>query len=301
MAIRTRKRLHNASVKCAMIILFCVGLVAVQGCFTMRATDSTSGSCGDVSTEKVSPDSTGHIGYPTEHKPPDISAQPSPQPTGENSAQPSPQPTGDNSAQPPLLAHYIQGSGMTCSELSFSQLILVVAGGSDATVHCYDKSETGIWTENSDIGSISGHVGKNGVSASKREGDGCTPIGLYPLGFAFGINPKPDTAMDYKRIADTSYWVDDPGSAHYNKWVEGNENADWSSAERLSEHTSSYAYAIVIEYNMDPIVSGEGSAIFFHCGERPTVGCVSVPQRNVLQILKWLNPENGPNILIVAA
>ena len=296
MMIRTWKTLNNTPIKHFMTILFCVGLIAVQGCSIQHRADSLSGSHVDVS-----PDSTGNIVDPAESKPPGTSAQPSPQPSVDSSAQPSPQPAGDSSAQPPLLTQYIKNSGVTFGELSFSQLILVAASGSDATVYCYDKSDTGIWTANSDIGFISGHVGKNGVSASKCEGDGCTPIGLYPLGFAFGISPEPDTAMEYQRITDTSYWVDDPGSAHYNEWVEGNENADWSSAEKLWEHTSSYAYAIVIEYNMDPIVSGQGSAIFFHCGERATIGCVSVPQQNVLQILKWLNPEKEPNIFIVDA
>lgn len=308
MMIRTWKPLNNTLVKHFMIILFCVGLIAVQGCSIQHTADSLSGSYVDVS-----PDSTGNIGYPAESKSPDISAQLSPQPTVDrsaqpslqpavdSSAQPSSQPTGDSSVQPPLLTQYMQRSGVTFSEISFSQLILVAASGSDATVYCYDKSDTGIWTANSDIGFVSGHVGKNGVSDSKCEGDGCTPIGLYPLGFAFGISPKPDTAMEYKPITDTCYWVDDPDSTHYNEWVEGNENADWDSAEKLWEHTSSYVYAIVIEYNMDPIVSGKGSAIFFHCGERPTIGCVSVPQQKVLQILKWLAPEKEPNIFIVMA
>ena len=301
MMIRTWEMLNNTSLKCLMIVLSCVGLITVQGCSIQHTADSTSGSGADVSLDEVSPNPTGNINNPAECKSSNISVQPSPQPTEDGSAQPSPQPTEDSLVQPPLLTQYIKSSGIIFSELFFSQLILVIASGSDATVYCYDKSETGIWTENNDIGSINGHVGKNGVSASKCEGDGCTPIGLYPLGFTFGIYPKPDTAMDYKRITDTSYWVDDPESTHYNEWVEGHENADWSSAEKLSEHTGSYAYALVIDYNMDPIVSGEGSAIFFHCGERPTVGCVSVPQQKVLQILKWLNPEKEPNILIVTA
>lgn len=283
MMIGIRKMLYNTGVKYVVSVLLCTGLFA--GCSIQHPTPSGSGA--DV--PPVSPDSSANIRTPVESNSPGISAQPSQQPAN------------DRQAQPPLLTQYIQSFGVTYSELSFSQLILVIAGGSDATVYCYDKSETGIWTVNSDIGSVYGHVGKNGVSASKREGDGCTPIGLYPIGFSFGIYPKPDTAMEYKRITDRSYWVDDPGSGHYNEWVEGDGNVDWSSAEKLSEYKNSYAYAVVIEYNMDPIVPGDGSAIFFHCGEKPTVGCVSVPQQKVLQILKWLNPDKEPNILIVAA
>ena len=98
--------------------------------------------------KKVSPEANpaDNVGNPAESKSPGISAKPSPQPAGDGSAKPSPQPTGDSMAQPPLLTQYIKGSGVTFSELSFSQLILVIASGSDATVYCYDKSETGIWT-----------------------------------------------------------------------------------------------------------------------------------------------------------
>ena len=291
---------NNTGLKYIVSVLLCTGLIAVQGCAVRPAADTVSGGSTDVSLKEASPNPSGNIGIPAESTP-GIFTRPSPQPTGNRPAQALPQPTGGSPDQPPLLTQYIKSLGITYSELSCSQLILVIANGADATVYCFDRPETGIWTENSDIGSIGGHVGKNGVSASKREGDGCTPIGLYPLGFSFGNCPKPDTAMEYTRITDTSYWVDDPGSTYYNEWVEGNENADWSSAEKLSEYTNSYAYAVVIEYNTDPTVPGDGSAIFFHCGEKPTVGCISVTQQNVLQILKWLNPEKEPNIFIVAA
>ena len=207
--------------------------------------------------------------------------------------------------QPILLTKYISNSSLSFNSLNFLQLILVVADGSEASVYCYNKLESGIWNlENSlnrNSEPIAGHVGKNGVSSAKSEGDGYTPLGLYPLGFAFGIDKEPDTMMEYKLITKSSYWIDDPESPYYNKWVEGYKSSEWNSAEKLWEHTSSYAYAIVINYNMNPIEAGKGSAIFIHCGDRPTAGCVSVSQQNLLQILKWLDPNKLPYIFIVSA
>lgn len=201
--------------------------------------------------------------------------------------------------QPAVLSKYINASNLSFDDFNFSQMIIVVATGSEATVYCYDKAESGEWRFEQNIGEISGHVGKNGVSASKNEGDGCTPAGLYKLGYAFGNEAKPETALTYREITASSYWIDDPRSSHYNEWIEGDGQPDWSSAEKLSEHKN-YAYSIVIEYNMKPVVPGKGSAIFLHCGDSATVGCLAVPKDNILQILSWLKPNKIPHIFIVA-
>ena len=44
-------------------------------------------------------------------------------------------------------------------------------------------------------------------------------------------------------------------------------------------------------------VPGRGSAIFLHVGARgPTAGCVALPVRELLELLRWLEPARSPLI-----
>lgn len=203
--------------------------------------------------------------------------------------------------QPPELIKAFLTAGLSFERLSgISQLILTTAFRSDAVVCCYDRDDTGRWHLSEQIGLIFGHTGKNGVRSVKTEGDGCTPFGLYQLGYAFGTKSKPDTAMDFYDVTENSYWVDDPESPYYNRWIESTDYFEWTTAEHLADYQNSYAYAAVVRYNMSPAVPGQGSAIFLHCGTEPTSGCIAVPEDDMLRILTWLDPKKKPAILIVS-
>ena len=143
-----------------------------------------------------------------------------------------------------------------------------------------------------------GIVGKNGVSANSHEGDYCTPKGIFSLGFAFGTKSINGLNVEYRRINDDCYWVDDPLSPLYNQWTESN-NITWNSAEHLIDYPDAYKYSVVINYNMEPIVPYKGSAIFLHCmtGEY-TAGCVAVPENDMLIILNLLDSTKHPIIII---
>lgn len=59
----------------------------------------------------------------------------------------------------------------------------------------------------------------------KHEGDGRTPVGVFPLDLAFGLAGNPGTALPWRDITQGSYWSEEPDT--YNNWVElpsaGNE------------------------------------------------------------------------------
>lgn len=143
-----------------------------------------------------------------------------------------------------------------------------------------------------------GCVGLNGVSDKSSEGDYCTPKGIYSLGFAFGISKISDLKIEYRQVNDSCYWVDDVYSSFYNQWVESS-NITWNSAEHLIDYPQAYKYAVVINYNMSPVIAGKGSAIFLHCmtGDY-TAGCVAVPENDMLYILKRLDATKHPVIII---
>ncbi len=199
--------------------------------------------------------------------------------------------------QPEELKVMLEAAGYTLEDIDdVGQLVLTASYGSSATVHYYEKDEYGQWSsvfEPSD-----GFVGINGVGDA-HEGSLFTPYGLYTLDFAFGNAANPGTAMEYREVTESIYWVDDPDSRYYNQWVDAEtaEVWDWDSAEHLSA-VSVYDYAVVIGYNKDRI-PGEGSAFFLHSSSgSPTAGCVSVPSAHMVEILRWLDPMQNPHIIM---
>ena len=142
-------------------------------------------------------------------------------------------------------------------------------------------------------------AGRKGFApeGEKREGDGRTPSGVYPLGIAFGYAPSVKTKLNYRQVSNEDFWVDDSESPQYNQWVKGSPQA--KSFERLKRDDDLYKYGIVIEYNTNPIIPGKGSAIFMHVWRGlnyPTAGCVAISERNMIKILSWLDPSQNPVI-----
>ncbi len=165
------------------------------------------------------------------------------------------------------------------------KLLVVVGDGdsSQAIILAFEK-QNGHWKERLRSPAV---VGRSGIRHVKREGDGATPAGFYTLGKAFGTAKDPGALLPYSRLTAADLWVDDPSSRYYNQWVSRDApDKDWSSAEELAKETTAYAYALVIEYNMHPVMKGAGSAIFLHCFTgKPTAGCVSVPEDMMVKLL----------------
>ncbi|MFJ7831201.1 L,D-transpeptidase family protein [Peribacillus sp. NPDC097206] len=184
-----------------------------------------------------------------------------------------------------------------------SQLVAATGktmGGMKVTIRTYEKKK-GEWRRA--LGDMKGVTGKNGFTKNKKEGDGKAPVGMYSFGTAFGSTSKPDKVkMDYRKTTKYDYWIDDPASKDYNKWVTykgKNPYEKWKSFERMNHEL--YKYGAVINYNRNPIIKGKGSAIFLHIwrGEnKPTAGCTATSEKNVLSLLKWMDPEKNPHIIM---
>ena len=205
-------------------------------------------------------------------------------------------PDPPETVQPEALTALLDRAGYALEDIPGQQLIVVRSSGSSADIYAFEADGSGAWSEY--LGKTSGHVGRNGVSKAKAEGDGTTPVGLFPLPSAFGVEADPGCLLPYRQAGENSCWVDDPDSAYYNQWAEESDDKDWDSAEHLRDYPTQYAYAAVIGYNMDPVTPGAGSAIFLHCGGNPTSGCVSLAQSELLKLLTWLDPARNPRILI---
>ena len=137
--------------------------------------------------------------------------------------------------------------------------------------------------------------GKNGFSSNRHAGDKTTPIGSFPMLYAFGLVDNPGTAMSYKKITSRSYLSGEAET--YNQWIESDRRM--YDSEHLMDYYQ-YKYAMNIGYNINPTVYGRGAAIFLHCKSTnrwSTAGCVSVPEDVMLELL--LKSHNGEYIIIV--
>jgi L,D-peptidoglycan transpeptidase YkuD (ErfK/YbiS/YcfS/YnhG family) len=142
-------------------------------------------------------------------------------------------------------------------------------------------------------GSAAAAVGRAGVKADKREGDGATPAGAYPLVSVLYRSDRiapPMSHLPVRPLAPNDGWVDEPADAHYNRLVELPYPA---SAEEMWREDDLYDVVVVIGYNMEPVIPGAGSAIFLHIATpdfAPTAGCVAVSKEVLLGLIGLLGP-----------
>jgi L,D-peptidoglycan transpeptidase YkuD (ErfK/YbiS/YcfS/YnhG family) len=132
-------------------------------------------------------------------------------------------------------------------------------------------------------------LGRGGVKRDKREGDGATPAGTWPLREVFYRADRilrPRTVLSLRRLKRSDGWCDAPGDPEYNKRVKLPYGA---SAERLWRADRLYDLIVVVGYNDAPVVAGAGSAIFLHVARAdygPTAGCVAFSRTDLRKILK---------------
>lgn len=170
-----------------------------------------------------------------------------------------------------------------------SQIVMAVGDGSltGCTVYLFEKGEDAVWRMTL---STPGFWGRNGISYHTFEGDQTTPAGSFNLGLAFGNSPNPGTAMEWVDVNPYLYWIDDLNSDYYNLMIDSREVPDgWSSGEHLSKIVPDYNYSIDIEVNPERRKDST-SAIFLHCGSKPTAGCVGIPEDCMITILQRLKP-----------
>ena len=155
------------------------------------------------------------------------------------------------------------------------------------------------------LGPWRARVGRNGLSSHHREGDGTTPIGTFGVGpVVYGIDADPGVHLRYHRLVCGDWWDEDPESATYNTFQHvrcGVEPRFRGNSEALWRISPQYRYFAVIEYNTSPVIPGRGSAIFLHVAVGATAGCVSLPQRRLLRLLRSLRPADRPLIRLTVS
>src|SRR5476651_941956 len=137
-------------------------------------------------------------------------------------------------------------------------------------------------------------LGRGGIKANKREGDGATPRGsfrLKRLWWRAGRHPRPATFLPIQRIMPDDGWCEDPSDRHYNRRIKVPPD---SKADRLTRKDNLYDFIVELDHNTRPRIAGRGSAVFMHLAREnfgPTAGCVALEPGKLRGLLSRLGPH----------
>lgn len=138
-------------------------------------------------------------------------------------------------------------------------------------------------------------IGRGGITARKREGDGATPAGVHGfIGLMYRPDRMaraalPDWAVPIRR---TDGWSDDPGLPDYNQIT---RLPHAGSHERLWRRDGQYDVLLLTDWNWPVAAPGHGSAIFVHVWRgprKPTAGCVAFARGDLLWIARRLRHQS---------
>jgi L,D-peptidoglycan transpeptidase YkuD (ErfK/YbiS/YcfS/YnhG family) len=135
-------------------------------------------------------------------------------------------------------------------------------------------------------------LGRSGIAALKKEGDGATPRGRWALRMVY-YRPdrvsRPRTALPVRPLTTADGWCDDPADRNYNRPVRLPYGRNTESMWRQDQL---YDLVVVLGYNDLPRKRGAGSAIFMHLareGYTPSEGCITLARHD----LQWLLAHCG--------
>ena len=137
-------------------------------------------------------------------------------------------------------------------------------------------------------------LGRGGILANKREGDGGTPKGtFYPLKLWWRADrhARPRTFLPARPIRPEDAWCEDPNDRHYNQPMRRTKG---QPGDRLTRADHLYDFIVEIDHNSAPRVAGRGSAVFLHLARTnfsATAGCVSMTKSAMLRLLRRMGPQ----------
>jgi len=138
-------------------------------------------------------------------------------------------------------------------------------------------------------------IGRGGIRADKREGDGASPAGTFHIAtLHYRADRVAGRALPRRArpIRPRDGWCDDPGHADYNCPVRLPHPA---GHERLHRPDRLYDILLTTDHNRPNPVPGRGSAIFLHlwrAPRHPTAGCVAFRRADLLWIVARLTPRS---------
>jgi L,D-peptidoglycan transpeptidase YkuD (ErfK/YbiS/YcfS/YnhG family) len=134
-------------------------------------------------------------------------------------------------------------------------------------------------------------IGRGGITANKREGDGATPRGVLRItGCLYRADRMARPNPWAVPIGPGDLWSDDPAAPDYNHAV----RAPYPhSHERLRRADRLYDLVLLTDWNWPGARPGAGSAIFIHRWRKPrhpTEGCIALRPDHLRRLAARLRP-----------
>jgi L,D-peptidoglycan transpeptidase YkuD (ErfK/YbiS/YcfS/YnhG family) len=137
-------------------------------------------------------------------------------------------------------------------------------------------------------------LGRAGIKANKREGDGASPRGrfrLVRLWWRADRLPRPQVRLPMRPIRRDDAWCEDPASRRYNRPF---KLSPASAGDRLWRDDHLYDLLIELDHNTRPRIAGRGSAVFIHIARpnlAPTAGCIGLEANALERMLPRLRRD----------
>ncbi|PIE10741.1 MAG: hypothetical protein CSA72_06600 [Rhodobacterales bacterium] len=139
-------------------------------------------------------------------------------------------------------------------------------------------------------------IGRGGITRTKTEGDGGTPVGTHRI---VGTLYRPDRMAPPAPwaipIGLRDRWSDDAARTDYNQMVRAPYPG---SSEALRRSDPLYDLILLTDWNWPEAMPGAGSAIFLHRWRRPgapTEGCIAMAPAQ----LRWLAARAAPGTVLI--
>ena len=216
----------------------------------------------------------------------------------------------------PLLsvAAATSGFGIEASELERSlagsnQLIVVTArtwSENHGKLALFERTAEGSWRQVSPDVPVT--LGRNGLAwgvglhserATKREGDGRSPAGVFELERTYGRDARaPSANFPYQQLSAPLEGIDDPKSRYYNRLVDAAQvkDRDWSSSEKVRPSNPMFRWCVEVRHNWQQRPD-LGSCIYLHIWKAPgvaTAGCTAMSEAALTRIVRWLDARKRP-------
>jgi L,D-peptidoglycan transpeptidase YkuD (ErfK/YbiS/YcfS/YnhG family) len=137
-------------------------------------------------------------------------------------------------------------------------------------------------------------LGRGGIRANKREGDGGTPRGTFRLRRVWwraDRAARPRTRLPVRPIRGDDGWCEDPRDRHYNQAIRLSPD---HPGDRLKRADHLYDLIVELDHNTRPRMAGRGSAVFVHVarpGFAPTAGCVALKADALRRLIARVGPR----------
>jgi L,D-peptidoglycan transpeptidase YkuD (ErfK/YbiS/YcfS/YnhG family) len=165
--------------------------------------------------------------------------------------------------------------------------LIVRRMGAEAILHCGDDR-------------FRAAIGVGGIGVKRSEGDGVTPIGVFPPRLVLYRADRlacPITTLPLAKIEADDGWCDAPLDPLYNRRVKRPYGA---STEALWRDDRLYDLIVILGFNDAPVVPGAGSAIFLHVAQPDfghTAGCIALSLDDLVKVVSALAPDDSITIM----